>query len=119
SGQVQGFSLSAAPASQAIEAAGSATYQLNVIKIASNFSSTVTLTTSSSLPNLLVSLSPGSLTPPSPATLTLTDTHIISPLIPGVWHNLLVTAVGGGFTRAATVSLLVGGTRAYLPLILK
>jgi hypothetical protein len=36
-----------------------------------------------------------------------------------VWHNLLVTAAGGGFTRTAAVGLLVGGTRTYLPVILK
>ncbi len=118
SGQVQGFSLGAAPSFRSIQPGGSATYLLN-LTVAGNFTSTVSLTTGSPPPNLQVSLSPGSLTPPGPATLTLTDTHVISPLIPGVWHNLLVTATGGGFTRTATVSLLVGGARAYLPVILK
>lgn len=118
SGQVQGFSLGAAPSFRSIQPGGSATYLLN-LTVAGNFTSTVSLTTGSPPPNLQVSLSPGSLTPPGPATLTLTDTHVISPLIPGVWHNLLVTAAGGGFTRTATVSLLVGGARAYLPVILK
>ncbi len=117
SGQVQGFTLSATPTFRAIEASSVATYQLN-LTVGGSFSSTVTLTTNSSPPNLLVNLSPGSLTPPGPATLILTDTHS-GPLVPGVWHNLLVTAVGGGFTRTTTVSLLVGGTRTYLPVILK
>ncbi|GAB4462389.1 MAG: hypothetical protein Fur0044_53870 [Anaerolineae bacterium] len=119
SGQVQGFSLSATPSFQAIDASESATYQLNLTKIASNFTSSVTLTPNSSPPNLQVSLLPGSLTPPGPATFILTDTHPSGSLVPGVWHNLLVTATGGGFTRTATVSLLVGGTRTYLPIIQK
>jgi hypothetical protein len=117
SGQVQGFSLNAAPAFRSIQPGGSTTYLLNVT-VAGSFTSTVSLT-SGTPPNLQVSLSPGSLTPPGQVTLTLTDTHVISPLIPGVWHNLLVTATGGGFTHTTTVSLLVGGTRNYLPLILK
>lgn len=119
SGQVQGFSLNAAPSFQTVDASESATYQLNLTKIASNFASTVTLTPNSSPPNLQISLLPGSLTPSGLVTLILTDTHPSGPLTPPVLHNLTITGAGGGFTRTATVSLLVGGTRAYLPVILK
>jgi hypothetical protein len=118
SGQVQGFTLSATPSSRAIEAGSSTTYLLN-LTVVGDFTATVSLTTGSPPPNLQVSLSPNSLTPPGPVTLILTDTHPSGPLIPGVWHNLLVTAAGGGFTRTAAVGLLVGGTRTYLPVILK
>jgi hypothetical protein len=118
SGQVQGFTLNATPGFQNIQAGTSTTYLLNVT-VAGSFTASVTLTPPSSLPNLQVNLSPGSFTPPGQATLTVTDTHASGPLVPGVWHNLLITGVGGGFTRTATVNLLVGGTRTYLPLILK
>ncbi len=119
SGQVQGFSLHATPSFQAVDASESATYQLNLTKIASNFTSTVILTPNSSPPNLQLSLLPGSLTPSGLVTLILTDTHPSGPLTPPVLHNLTITGAGGGFTRTATVSLLVGGTQTYLPLILK
>ena len=118
SGQVQGFNLSTAPATQAIEAGASATYLLT-LTVGGNFSSTVTLNASNPPPNLQLSLSPPSLSPPGQATLILTDTHPAGPLLPGLWHTLLVTASGGGLTRTTSISLLVGGTRTYLPIILK
>ncbi len=119
SGQVQGFSFSATPSSQAIDAGESATYQLNLTKIASNFASTVTLTPNSSPPNLQISLSPNSLTPSGLVTLILTDTHPSGLPISPVLHNLTITGVGGGFSQPATISLLVGGAKTYLPVILK
>jgi hypothetical protein len=118
SGQVQGFSLSAAPTSQAIEVGASATYLLN-LTLAGNFSSTVTLNAGNPPSGLQLSLSPSSLTPPEKvATLVLTDTSG-GPALPGLWHTLLVTATGGGITRTTPINLLVGGARAYLPIILK
>lgn len=118
SGQVQGFALKAAPPSQAIEAGSSATYLLT-LTVGGNFTSTVTLSAANSLPNLQLSLAPSSLIPPGQATLILTDTHPPGPLLPGLSHTLFVTATGGDITRITTVNLLVGGTRAYLPVILK
>jgi hypothetical protein len=118
SGQVQGFSISATPSFRRIAAGASATYILNLTS-AGNFTSTVTLTANSSPPDLTVNLSPGSLTPPGPVTLTVTDTHPPGEPVPGYWYNVLVKATSGGFTRTMTVSLLVGGTSTYLPVILK
>lgn len=118
SGQVQGFTLSSTSPFQAIEVGASATYLLN-LTLAGNFSSTVTLNAGSPPSGLQLSLSPSSLTPPEKvATLVLTDTSG-GPALPGLWHTLLVTATGGSFTRTASIDLLVGGTRIYLPLILK
>jgi hypothetical protein len=117
SGQVKSFNLSAAPTSQAINAGASATYLLT-LSVSGNFSSTVTLSASSPPSYLQLNLSPLSLTPPGQATLILTDTHLSEPL-PGLWHTLLITATGGGFTRTTSISLLVGATRTYLPVILK
>lgn len=118
SGQVRGFSLSAAPSFRQIEANSSATYLLS-LTVAGNFTSTITLTANSSPTGPQVGLSPGSLTPPGSVTLTLTDTHPAGHPVPGYWYNVLVSAIGGGITRTATVNLLVGGTDTYLPIILK
>lgn len=117
SGQVQGFTVSPTPATQVIEAGQSATFVLN-FTTAGSFSSTVYLSTPSPPPGLLLNLSPNSLTPPGQATLTLTDTHSGS-LPSGLWYTIPVTATGGSFTRNASVNLLVGGARIYLPTILK
>jgi hypothetical protein len=119
SGQVKAFTLNSTPTFHAIEAGGTATYQLNLIP-SGGFSSNVTLTTISPPSGLLLSLSPGSLTPPTnSATLILTDTHSANQVIFGLWYTIPVTATGGSFTQVIPVNLLVGGTRTYLPLILK
>ncbi len=114
----EGFTLIATPASQAIEAGQAASYTLKV-QAGSSFSETVTLTTVSALPNLVLGLTPTTLTPPDQATLTVTDTHPGGPLLPGVWHNIPITATGGDITRTTTVKLLVGGTQSNLPIILR
>lgn len=118
SGQVKGFSLSAAPSLRQIEANSSATYLLSLTK-AGNFTSTITLTANSSPTGPQVGLSPASLPPPGVVTLTLTDTHPAGHPVPGYWYNILIKATGGGFTRTTTVNLLVGGVQTYLPVILK
>jgi hypothetical protein len=52
------------------------------------------------------------------AVVTLTDTHS-GQLLPGVWHTLWLTATGSGLTQTVQARLLVGGSRVYLPLLLK
>jgi hypothetical protein len=119
SGQVQGFSLSASPSVRTVEAGGSTTYLLN-LTVAGNFTSSVTLNATN--PELTINLSPSSvITPPALITMTVTDQHMPmpDPLIPGEWYNIPVVVSGGGFTRTATVNLLVGGAKTYLPLIRK
>jgi hypothetical protein len=115
---VKGFTLSATPSFQTIEAGSSATYLLT-LTVAGSFTPTVNLNAGSPPPDLQLNLSTTSLNPPNQATFILTDTHASGPLIPGVWHNIPVVATGGGFTRTVIVNLLVGGTRTHLPLILK
>lgn len=68
---------------------------------------------------LNLNLSSGAVTPPGYAVLTITDTHSRSELVPGLWHTIPITITGGGITHSTCVSLLVGGTRTYLPLVLK
>ena len=120
SGQVQGadeFTLSVTPTAQAVWPGGVATYLLT-LTASGNFGASVTLTASLPL-SLTLSLSPATVIPTAQATLTLTDTHPASPLLPGLWYSVPITASGGGLTRTATAGLLVGGARIYLPLILK
>lgn len=113
-----GFSLSGQPVFRAIEAGGSAAYTI-LVRAGADFSGPVTLAATSPGPGLSVNLAPTSLTPPGQATLTLTDTHPPGPLVPGLVYLVPVTASGGGLTRTTSVTLLVGGTRVYQPLILK
>lgn len=111
----EGFSLSSTPSTRAIEAGAAATYMINV----QVFSGSVTLTPPSPLPNLSVSLAPTFFTSSGQAILTLTDQHTPGPLVPGQFYNLSVIGTGGSVTRTVTVSLLVGGNKTYVPIVLK
>ncbi len=75
--------------------------------------------TTSPSPSLTLQLAPTNLTPPGQATLIVTDTHPIGPLLPSLFYQILVTGTAGSLTQTTTVNLLVGGARAYLPVILK
>ena len=124
--QGYGFTLSATPSSRAIAPGGVATYTIGVQPI-SGFTHIVALTAASPSPSVTLSLHPTAVTPPGQITLTLTDTHPStgsgqatgSTLTPGLWYTVPITATGGGATQATGVSLLVGGARVYLPLILR
>ena len=112
------FSLAVIPEGQAIDPGAVVTYRLT-LTASGNFSAPVTLITASPSPSLTLSLIPSVVTPTAQATLIVTDAHPAGPLIPGLVYNLPLTATGGGLTRTSTAILLVGGTRTYLPLILK
>jgi hypothetical protein len=79
----------------------------------------VTVTGASPSPSVTLGLSPAVVNTPGEVTLTLTDLHASGSLTSGLFYSAPITATGGGFTRTATVSLLVGGVRIYLPVILK
>ncbi len=112
--QGYGFGLSADPSSRAIDPGGVAAYTLSVQPIG-GFGATVNLVAASPSPSLTLSLVPSVVTPPGQATLTITDTHVGTALLPGLWYTVLITATGGGFTQTSSVDLLVGGKRVYLP----
>jgi hypothetical protein len=95
-----------------------ATYQLTV-QTGNNFMGTITLIATSPSPSLTLSLAPTTFTASGQANLTLTDTHPPGPLLPGIHYTIPLTATGGGLTQTTSVSLLVGGTRTYLPVVLK
>lgn len=114
----ESFSLNVAPSSRAIDPGGAATYLLKV-QSTNLFTKPVTLNISNPAPAFLT-LNPisSTFTPPGQITLTVTDSHVGS-LLPGAWYTIPISASDGGITRTTKVSLLVGGTRTYLPLILK
>jgi hypothetical protein len=111
------FVLLAAPSSYAVAPGDAATYTVGALPIA-GFTGTVALQAASPSPSLTVSLVPEEILPLDQATLTVTDTHTAAPL-PGLWYRIPITATGGGVTRTVGVGLLVGGARAYLPLLLR
>lgn len=114
------LTLSTTHPAKAIQAGGSASYTLQV---GGTGTGTVTLSASAvsgPAPLPTVQLTPTSLTSlPGQVTLTLTDKHAAGPLIPGVAYQVTVTATRGGNSQKLTLNLLVGGTRAYTPIISK
>ena len=77
---------------------------------------TVRLALESPSPYLILALDPTAITSGTTATLTVTDTHTGSVLVPGLWYTLPITGNGGGFIRTVSLDLLVGGRHTYLPL---
>jgi hypothetical protein len=116
--QGDGFTLAVDPSSRAINPGGVATYTL-LVQPVSNFSATVNLVAASPSPSLTLSLVPTAVTPLGQATLTVTDTHVGTVLVPGLRYTVSITATGGGSTQTAQVGILVGGIRIYLPLTLR
>lgn len=115
---VYGFALSAVPSSQSIRPGGVATYTLKVEPLGA-FTETVALVATSPSPSLMLSLEPVTVDPPGQALLAITDTHSGVSLLPGLWHLVPITGTGDGCTRTISAGLLVGGARAYLPLVLR
>ncbi len=112
-----GFALQAVPSAQAVNPGGTATYALHLDP--PDLPHAVTLTVASPSPSLAVTLGSTSLVPGGIVTLTVTDGHTGTTLLPGLWYTVPITGVGGGFTQTASVELLVGGARVYLPLMLR
>lgn len=112
------FSMSASPIARAIEPGQSTSYSLNVV-LGSAYTGTVTLSVSTPPSDLALGLNPTVFTASGQATLTVTDTHPAGPLMPGLFYTIPLTASDGSVSRATSVSLLVGGARTYLPLVLK
>jgi parallel beta-helix repeat protein len=113
-----GFLLTTAPPSRAIVPGAVATYTLSAQPVG-GFSAFVDLVAASPSPSLTVGLVPPSIGPPGKATLTVTDTHSAGSPWPDVWYHVPITATGGGVTQTTSVGLLVGGTRVYLPSVLR
>jgi hypothetical protein len=115
--QAYGFSLAVNPSVHVI-APGAVVTTTLLIQPTGGFTATVALTTASPSPALALGLSPTAVNPPGQSRLTITDTHA-GPLLPGVWYTIPITATGSGVTQTASVRLLVGGARVYLPVVLR
>jgi hypothetical protein len=117
SGQaIQGFAMNVDPLSRAIDVGGVASFRLTFTPNAS-FTGSVTVTASSPSPSLTLQLSSMNITLPNTITLTITDTHPIGS--PAIWYTIPITATSTSVTRTASVGVLIGGVRVYLPIVLK
>ena len=87
-----------------------------IVQPVGDFAATVDLVATSPSANLNLDLHPTTVTPPQQATLTVADT---GSALPGQWYTLPITATGDGFMQTASVRLLVGGSRVYLPTVLR
>ena len=94
-----GFALQAVPAARSIQPGGTATYALHLDP--PDLPHGVTLAVASPSPSLTVTLSSISLVPGGAVTLTLTDGHTGTTLLPGLWYTVPITGSGGGFTQTA------------------
>ena len=112
--------LTVTPAAMAIEPGGTAMYTVQ-IQTGNGFSptTTVNLNAVASAPGVNVSLSADSVTPPATVTVTITDNHGSGTLQPGQWYTITVTGNSNGTEHSAVANLLVGGSRVYLPLVLR
>jgi hypothetical protein len=113
----QDWTLQVAPAIRAIDPGGVATYTVSV-EAGDSSSITVDLVATSPSHYLTLHLNPTQIIAPGHATLTVTDTHSDTALLPGVWYDVPVTGTND-LTQTVYARLLVGGARIYLPLILK
>lgn len=117
------FSVSVSASTMSIDPGGSAQYTIN-IQPSGGFSQTITFSANSvpSSTDFGFNFDPASFTYPygsTSATLTVNHTGSGSGL-PGEFYTINVNASGGDFTAPTkSFGLLVGGTKTYLPLILK
>lgn len=110
--------LSITPAAQAIAPGRETSYTLH-IDPAADFGSTVDISVSPPSSDLQLSLSDTTVSPPADVILTVTDTHPAGSLSSGEWYKLTLTGSSGSNSYNTTADLLVGGTRVYLPLVLR
>jgi hypothetical protein len=112
------FVLNVVPPARVIGRGSVATYTVDVRSVGV-FTHTVTLSAVNPPPDLKLTLAPTAISPPGRATLTVTDTHTGTALMPGLWYRIPITGTGGGLVKRTSAGLLVGGARFYLPLIVR
>ena len=112
------FTFNVTPSHQQIPFGGTAVYNLETESYA-GFTETVVLTASNTSPDLSFELTATEILPGNSVLLTVTHHNIDTVVLPGLWHTVPVTATGGNITWVRSVSLLIGGDRIYLPLLIK
>ena len=108
------FVVSASPSSQTIEPGERTSFKLRIQSIG-EFASAVTLEAVSPDPRFELMLDPAVVTSDGEATLTAADATGEG----GGTYRLPITVTGGGFTQTTSVQLLVGGSKIYLPLVVR
>jgi hypothetical protein len=114
--QEHGFTLTVTPTARVIDPGGVATYTI-VVQSVGGSTAAVSLTTSTPSPSLTLQLMPAQVIPPGLAVLTATDMHTGTALLAGLHYDILITGTND-VTLTTHASLIVGGARVYLPLIL-
>jgi hypothetical protein len=112
-----GFAILPTPSTQTVEPGGTAHYALHLYP--SSLPHNVALTAASPSPSLTLALDPLVVSSDAVVTLTITDTHTGSVLVPGLRYTVPITGTGGGFVQTTSVNLLVGGRCTYLPLVIR
>ncbi len=115
SAEIAGFTLSVSPTAQTVAPGQTALY---AVSLSGAFSGTVSLTVSAAS-GFTPTLQSNALPVPGKSVLSVTNAFTGPTLIPGVVYRPVITAVGGAYTRVVTPTLLVGGARVYLPLIVR
>jgi predicted outer membrane repeat protein len=108
--------LTVAPPVQTILPGGVAVYSL-LVETNDAVTQPLTLAADNPSPDLQLSFQPAAVLPGEVATLTITDTSLSLPTLPGTWHTIPITATGGSLTLSAEIQLLIGGVKAHLALI--
>jgi hypothetical protein len=114
----RGWAIVVTPSSQAVSPGGVARYTLSLSP--PDWSDTVYLTFTNPSPMLIMQLTPNAISLSEQAILTITDTHPAgAPLSPGLWYTVPITGDSGGQQVIASAGILIGGTRIYLPILLR
>jgi hypothetical protein len=109
--------LEITPLGRVIPSGGQTTFTLSVTA-PPGFSDAVNLSAPSPSADLLVTLAPAAVTPPGQSVLPARDLHP-GPLPSPTLHTTPVTGTGTGFNQSVLVTVLVGGSLVYLPLVLR
>jgi hypothetical protein len=99
-----------------VESGSTARYSLQLFP--SDLPHVVALTAASPAPSLDLLLEPMVVASDEVVTLVVTDTRTGSDLMPGLWYSIPITGTGGGFVQTTSVDLLIGGDRAFLPVLI-
>jgi hypothetical protein len=106
------------PSAQAVSPGGVARYAVQLLA-GPDYSGPFDLGANAPTDNLRSAFSPPAVGTGETATMIVTDTHGGAVLMPGQWHRITVYAHGDGYSRSTWAELLVGGARAFLPLVVK
>jgi Chlamydia polymorphic membrane protein (Chlamydia_PMP) repeat len=110
--------LLVAPSAHTVSTGGVAVYDVSIQTSDPN-PSPFSLAISNPSPDLEISLVPTMIVPGTSATLTITDTHPIGPLLPGQWYSIPLTATRSLEELTGTAGLLVGGYDEFMPVASK